>query len=100
MEKVYILEVEDLTDGLARMFGVYSSEDLAESDIPEHDESEFKYYITEVEVDVSFDEQFDLTDETSEVTMELMQEGLVDQFVDENGNFVYELTEKGNKLLE
>lgn len=97
MEKVYILEIEDLINNTARTFGVYSSEEMAESDIPDHDEDKFRYYITEVEVDVSFNKQFDIdNDSISDILSQLMEAGIVDQLVDENGNFVYVTTDKGD----
>jgi hypothetical protein len=63
--------------------GVYSSKERAEEQIP--DISDETFFVYSVEVDAPIEE----TPES--ITEELMRSGVVDQLIDEEGNFVYVL---------
>lgn len=111
MSSVYLLFQVNVTTTERELIGVYSDKDLAEAEALNRsklsDDENILYDITpQIDVDVDLSSQ-DLNkrmeDEIQEDLIALMNEGLIDQLVDENGNFVYTLTSEGlenaNQLL-
>jgi hypothetical protein len=70
--------------------GVYSSKERAEEQIPEVSDETF--FIYSIEVDAPIEE----TPES--IIEELMKSGMVDQLIDEEGNFVYVLKNEDNDV--
>jgi hypothetical protein len=107
--KVYFLERIDLNKDIHDIIGIYSEIEKAELEVTDSTESDFDanimYNITEIELDVKLSEQNSnqqelLEEDIQEGLLELMREGLVDQLVDENGDFVYTITDTGKGYVE
>lgn len=81
--------------------GVFSTMEKAKDSVPSHDEEKVSYFIIETPLNevMEQDEQDEHIDkeEVEKILMEQVKLGLVEQFVDENGNFVYEPVEKKKK---
>lgn len=75
--------------------GYYTTEEIAEKYREESQKSrpDFVYKVQEVELDTP---PMALDDEMKK----LMDEGFIDQFVSETGDFVWELTDKGKEIME
>jgi len=106
---VFFLEKINLTTEETELIGVFSSEDLALAEMEtrdyEDEEEDYSYSITEVIVDKTIEEQTEFfeqqfQDEIEQDLIQLMKDEIIDQLIDEDGKFVYKLTEKGKKIAE
>jgi hypothetical protein len=97
---VYILHKIEYNkdDYLIEVIGVYSSEELAESKVDELQETEtLSYFIQEIEMDAPPI----LTEEEVEDALQgLMDMGVVDQLIGEDGNFYYTIIEDNETYHE
>ena len=100
-KKVFILERIDIIDSIStyETLGVYSTMRRAKKEIetlPKEREN-MKYEIREFELN---GRAIDKIEDLEAILKGLMDKDLVDQLVDENGDFVYTLTQEGKKVAD
>lgn len=80
------------------ILGVFSSMKKATEAIPEHNEDELSYFTVETVLNEIIDLSGEVDqEEVEKILMEQVKAGLVEQFIDENGNFVYEAVDKSKE---
>lgn len=113
MKKVYVVmefpnegmdEQEDLSMLMPFIIGVFGKKSLASAiakEMTEKQGDKYSYFIEEYDLNnVYFKTQEEVDREVSECIEEMVKEGLIDYKIGDDGQFYFEVTDKGKKEIE
>lgn len=101
--KAYIVFEFDPVDDGSFIVGVFSNGQIAEevvSSLYAKNKGAYEYQIEEYELDIMhYKTEEEMEQDVSEIIEEMVKDGLIDYKVGEDGQFYFEVTDKGEESL-